>query len=258
MRTTVPLARERAAVSGCTGTVEDMSRPVRLVLATLAAITLTWASVAVSAPWWLVSPGPVLDASTSTGAAPGRVHVLTIAAQDITLAQALQAMLTGQTLLPLSTSGEQARRQAEDQVRDSIGHARAAAEKVTGQPVADPGDPGFAGPSAGLALALSMVDAAFPGDLTARTRVAASASITAEGTTGPVGGLSEKLHSAREAGIEVVFVSPGAGIPAGSDTGDAGLRVVEVASLAEAVAWLCQRADEALDGACTRSASLTR
>ena len=259
MRPTVPVARERAAVSGRTGTVESMPRPVRLVLAVLITLALAWAAVTVSAPWWLVRPGPVLDAATSTGGVAGRIHVLTITAQDITWAQAVQAMLTGQTLLPLPTSAEQYRRQAGDQVRDSMTHARAAAQGITGQDVPNPGEVGFVGPSAGLALALSMVDAAFPGDLTAGTRVAASASITSEGTTGAVGGLGEKLHSAREAGMQVVFVAPGAAGTAGARSDDA-LRVVEVASLTEAVAWLCQRSVDAAapDAVCARNASLTR
>lgn len=142
---------------------------------------------------------------------------------------------------------------------------------------AAPGDVG--GPSGGLAFALAALDALSSGSLAGGCRVAATGTVTPAGDVGPVAGIPQKMAAAREAGIAVFFRpsqpgpderdrprSPaGAGaLPARDAAGSAGrpvcaaprgqpaaagdsMRVVPVASLGEAVRWLCnQGGDDAL------------
>lgn len=92
------------------------------------------------------------------------------------------------------------------------------------------------GPSAGLALALAIIDALDAEDRTGGRRIAVTGTLDAEGRVGPVGGIRQKVHGARAAGA-TLFVLPEANLAEARRVAGT-LRVVGVASLAEAVAAL--------------------
>ena len=62
------------------------------------------------------------------------------------------------------------------------------------------------GPSAGLAMTLSIVDTLTPGDLSGGKRVAVTGTISEDGSVGEIGGISQKATSAKAAGAEVFIV----------------------------------------------------
>lgn len=62
------------------------------------------------------------------------------------------------------------------------------------------------GPSAGLALTLAILDELSPGELTGGVKVAATGTIAADGTIGPVGGVKQKTLAVRRAGAQVFLV----------------------------------------------------
>jgi PDZ domain-containing protein len=62
------------------------------------------------------------------------------------------------------------------------------------------------GPSAGLAMTLSIFDTLTPGDLSGGKRVAVTGTISEDGTVGEIGGISQKATSAKAAGAEVFIV----------------------------------------------------
>jgi PDZ domain-containing protein len=66
---------------------------------------------------------------------------------------------------------------------------------------------GIGGPSAGLMLAVGMVDKLTPGDLLLGRRVAGTGTIDGEGDVGAIGGIDKKMLAAREAGAEL-FIAP--------------------------------------------------
>ena len=62
------------------------------------------------------------------------------------------------------------------------------------------------GPSAGLMFSLAVVDKLTDGDLNGGRFVAGTGSIGADGTVGPIGGISHKMPAAQEAGATVFLV----------------------------------------------------
>ena len=62
------------------------------------------------------------------------------------------------------------------------------------------------GPSAGLAMSLSIFDTLTPGDLAGGKRVAVTGTISEDGSVGEIGGISQKATSAKAAGAEVFIV----------------------------------------------------
>jgi len=62
------------------------------------------------------------------------------------------------------------------------------------------------GNSAGLALALSILDLVTPGELTGGRRIATTGTIDSDGMVGPVGGVVQKVVAAREGDIELLLV----------------------------------------------------
>lgn len=90
------------------------------------------------------------------------------------------------------------------------------------------------GPSAGLMLALGMVDKLTPGDLLAGGHVAGTGTINGDGAVGEIGGIDKKLLAAREAGAEV-FLAPERNCEETLGVTPEGLTVAPVASLSDAV-----------------------
>lgn len=65
------------------------------------------------------------------------------------------------------------------------------------------------GPSAGLAWTLTILDVLTPGELNGGTEVAVTGTIGLDGTVGNVGGVTQKTHAVRQAGIHVFLVPEG-------------------------------------------------
>lgn len=90
------------------------------------------------------------------------------------------------------------------------------------------------GPSAGLMFGLGIVDKLTPGSLTGGEYVAGTGTISATGTVGTIGGITQKMIGARRAGA-TVFLSPPGNCAEASRTVPDGLRLVEAPTLASAV-----------------------
>jgi Lon-like protease len=93
------------------------------------------------------------------------------------------------------------------------------------------------GPSAGLMIALTMVDLLSDENLLDGRLVVGTGTIDADGRVGPVGGVPEKLREADAVGADLVFV-PAAQLPQLSGRIPEGLEVVGVDHLDEALAAL--------------------
>jgi PDZ domain-containing protein len=65
---------------------------------------------------------------------------------------------------------------------------------------------GIGGPSAGLAMSLSIFDTLTPGNLTGGKRVAVTGTIEPDGTVGEIGGINQKAVAARAAGARLFIV----------------------------------------------------
>jgi PDZ domain-containing protein len=95
------------------------------------------------------------------------------------------------------------------------------------------------GPSAGLMFALGIIDKLDPADLTGGTFVAGTGTIDEDGAVGPIGGIPQKLVAARRAGA-TVFLTPAANCAEAAARIPAGLRLVKVTSLDDALGALRQ------------------
>lgn len=91
------------------------------------------------------------------------------------------------------------------------------------------------GPSAGMMFALGIVDTVTPGDLTGGKHIAGTGTITPEGIVGPIGGIAQKMHGAREQGA-TMFLAPAGNCDDVVGHIPAGLQVVKVETLSDATA----------------------
>jgi Lon-like protease len=99
----------------------------------------------------------------------------------------------------------------------------------------DVGDIG--GPSAGMMFALGIIDKLSPLNLTGGKFIAGTGEITAAGQVEPIGGIQQKMVGARDAGA-TVFLTPAANCPDTAGAVPAGLRLVKVSTLSQAVSDL--------------------
>jgi PDZ domain-containing protein len=93
------------------------------------------------------------------------------------------------------------------------------------------------GPSAGMMFALGIIDKLTPDNLTGGKFIAGTGEITASGQVQPIGGIQQKMVGARGAGA-TVFLAPAANCADTAGAVPAGLRVVKVATLSQAVSDL--------------------
>lgn len=104
-------------------------------------------------------------------------------------------------------------------------------------------DPSFAeevgGPSAGLMLAVGIIEQLTPGSLTGGAHVAGTGTIDEDGAVGPIGGIQQKLIAAERAGADFFLVPAGNMADARRATPD-GLELREVATLDDALAALAE------------------
>jgi Lon-like protease len=90
------------------------------------------------------------------------------------------------------------------------------------------------GPSAGLAMALTLVERLSSGSLTGGAVIAATGTISPTGAVGDVGGVAEKTIAVERAGARVFFVPP-VEVPVARAAASPGLTVVGVSTLAQAL-----------------------
>ena len=93
------------------------------------------------------------------------------------------------------------------------------------------------GPSAGLMFALGIIDKLTPMNLTGGKFIAGTGEIEASGKVDPIGGIQQKMIGARQAGA-TIFLTPSANCPDAKGAVPAGLRLVSVSTLSQAVSDL--------------------
>lgn len=93
---------------------------------------------------------------------------------------------------------------------------------------------GIGGPSAGLTFALTIVDLLTEEDLTGGKLVADTGTINAEGIIGPIGGISQKVAAAEEAGA-AVFLVPAENHEDAKAAAPESMSVIAVSTLREAL-----------------------
>ena len=90
------------------------------------------------------------------------------------------------------------------------------------------------GPSAGMMFALGIIDKLTKDNLTGGKFIAGTGEITAAGQVGAIGGIQQKMVAARSAGA-TIFLTPAANCVNTAGAVPAGLRLVKVATLSQAV-----------------------
>lgn len=93
------------------------------------------------------------------------------------------------------------------------------------------------GPSGGMMFALGIIDRLTPGALTGGLHIGGTGTIQASGEVGPIGGVVQKLYGARDAGA-TVFLAPAGNCPEIVGNEPAGLRIVKIGKLRDAVSAL--------------------
>jgi len=93
------------------------------------------------------------------------------------------------------------------------------------------------GPSAGMMFALGIVDKLAPLNLTGGRFIAGTGEITASGQVQPIGGIQQKMVGARDAGA-TVFLAPAGNCADTAGAVPAGLKVVRVSTLSQAISDL--------------------
>ncbi len=93
------------------------------------------------------------------------------------------------------------------------------------------------GPSAGLAMTLSLIDKLSRGSLTGHAIVAATGTMSPNGQVGDVGGVAEKTVAVQRAGA-TIFLVPTVEVATARAAAQPGLRVLGVNTLAQALADL--------------------
>lgn len=89
------------------------------------------------------------------------------------------------------------------------------------------------GPSAGLMFSLGIIDTVTPGDLTGGKHIAGTGTISPDGVVGPIGGIAQKMHGARDGGA-TLFLAPAGNCAEVVGHIPDGLQVVRVENLADA------------------------
>jgi PDZ domain-containing protein len=108
------------------------------------------------------------------------------------------------------------------------------------------------GPSAGLMFSLAIYDTLTPGSLTGGADVAGTGTINAAGKVGPIGGIQQKIVSARDAGAEL-FLVPADNCAEALDAPHGDMRLVKASTMPGALdsvqAWVADH--DATLPACT-------
>lgn len=94
------------------------------------------------------------------------------------------------------------------------------------------------GPSAGLAMTLTLIDTLSRGSLTGHHPIATTGTIDPAGRIGPIGGAAEKTVAVERAGIHYFFVPAGADYAAARAEANSSLHVYSVSTLSQVLADL--------------------
>ena len=97
------------------------------------------------------------------------------------------------------------------------------------------------GPSTGLMLTLTLIDAMTEGHLAGGRRIAGTGTIAADGSVGPIGGVQAKVVGAARAGADV-FLVPRVNAAEARRAAPQTLQVVAITNLDAAMQWLCDSA----------------
>ncbi len=128
--------------------------------------------------------------------------------------------------------------QIEELGRPALGVALQTVDLDIALPVAVDIEQGrIGGPSAGLMIALTVYDLAHPADLTRSRTIAGTGTISLNGEVGPVGGVAQKVATARAAGAQLMLVPPEEAAEAREEAGPR-LEVVPVRTIQEAISRL--------------------
>ncbi len=167
-------------------------------------------------------PEDVVVAQVMVGApADGVLHVedqiLAVAGEEVTSTRAVQDSIQGVTPgedveLTLLREGEEVTldvptTRAEDTGRTIVGVYLAPRYELPYEITIDAGNVG--GPSAGLMFSLAVYDKLTPGPLTDGRSIAGTGTISGTGQVGGIGGITQKMYAAHEAGVDL-FLSPAA------------------------------------------------
>lgn len=115
------------------------------------------------------------------------------------------------------------------------GYLGITAEVVSTEPIEVSYDTGtVGGPSAGLMLALAVIDKLTPGSLTGGDFIAGTGTIDVAGEVGAIGGITHKARAAREAGA-TIFLVPERNCAEALTEQPEGLELIKVESLPSAV-----------------------
>ncbi|MHB1251029.1 MAG: PDZ domain-containing protein [Acidimicrobiales bacterium] len=95
------------------------------------------------------------------------------------------------------------------------------------------------GPSAGLAMTLSLIDSLSRGSLTGHHRIAATGTIDRFGNVGDVGGVAQKTVAVADAGAKYFFV-PRVEVATATANAPAGLRIMGVTKLSQVLSDLAR------------------
>lgn len=90
------------------------------------------------------------------------------------------------------------------------------------------------GPSAGLMFSLGIIDKLTPGDLSGGKAIAGTGTIDTDGSVGPIGGIEQKLISARNNNIEL-FLAPADNCEAAAAADSGDVTIAKISTLSEAV-----------------------
>jgi PDZ domain-containing protein len=90
------------------------------------------------------------------------------------------------------------------------------------------------GPSAGMMFALAIIDKLTPMNLTGGKFIAGTGEITSSGQVLPIGGIQQKMIAARDAGA-TIFLTPASNCADTAGAVPAGLRIVKVGTLTQAI-----------------------
>lgn len=192
-------------------------------------------------PFYLVGPGPVIVVGGSGG---GSWSVTTVRVSKSNWFEWAVAELRGERALRGGDGGGDAGRAMADAMRTSQTDAALVAARLTGHrtPAASARVHPLGavqGPSAGLILALSQVDALTAGDLTGGRRVAGTGAIAVDGSVTTVGDVTEKVRAAASARTDTFIVPALQRAEATRAARGTRMAVVGVHSVSEAVKWFC-------------------
>jgi PDZ domain-containing protein len=216
---------------------------ITAAVATLAAATFAFAwhlPILIAHPARPIEvTGDITVSGQPTGRVDGRYILLSVSFESPTVAAYVLARARHETTASRARDRDAFEHTVHTEFVAGQSAAVLAAAKATG---VDPATlhVGFAprdlgGPSASLVYALALADMLVPADLARGRTVAVTGQVDGDGVVHRVGLINEKVRAARAAGATLLLV------PAGQNPGNVGIKVVEVATLTDAIGALLRQ-----------------